>query len=389
MRPAPKPAQASGMELNARASDTATVFGRNPDWVLSFDREGRLLTWARGTDFFKRALDSRVLQRDRADGRRWRLLPDPERRTLLAEAYALAAEEARAPDASAELRARLESEVLPWTVEDLLAEAGRFQRAYVHPISILPPDRYLSIVLQATQGCTWNRCTFCSFYQGRPFHLAGPDEMHGHVEAVRELLGRERGRRRGLFLADGNALAVGNRRLLPLLEIARDAFPGEPVSGFVDVYSGGRHDPTDWRELARQGLTHVYIGMETGLDELLRWIDKPGSRAELSSFVGELKAADLAVSLIVMAGLGGEAFRERHREATLGALADLPLDRRDLIYLSPFVEEPGSAYVQRREAEGLTAMPIGEIEAETALWAAALRGRGLRAARYEIREFVY
>lgn len=378
------------MELNARTTGTATVFGRDPEWVLSFDREGRLLTYVRGADLFKRALDSRLLQRDREEGRRWRLLLDAERRAVLTEAYARAAEEALAPDAPAALRARLEAEVLPWTVDSLLAESERFRRAYPHPISILPPDRYLSIVLQATQGCTWNRCTFCSFYQGRPFHLAGPEEMRGHVAAVRDLLGRERARRRSVFLADGNALAVGNRRLLPLLEIAREAFPGEPLAGFVDVYSGGRsHDPTDWRELASLGLTQVYVGMETGLDELLRWIDKPGSRAELASFVGELKAAGLAVSLIVMAGLGGRGFRDRHRKETLGALADLPLDRRDLIYLSPFVEEPGSAYAQRREGEGLTAMTPEEIEAEITLWAADLRGRGLRAARYEIREFVY
>jgi len=217
-----------------------------------------------------------------------------------------------------------------------------------------------------------------------------PDEMREHVAAVRNLFGRDRARRRSIFLADGNALALGNRRLLPLLEIAREAFPGESLAGFVDVYSGGRsHDPTDWPELAAKGLVQVSVGMETGLDELLRWIDKPGSRAELTAFVGELKSAGLAVSLIVMAGLGGRSFRDRHREETLATLADLPLDRRDLIYLSPFVEETGSAYVERRTADGIEPMSLEEIEAEIALWAGALRGRGLRAARYEIRELVY
>lgn len=376
------------MELNARTAGTSTVLGRDPEWVLSFDREGRLLTYVRGADLFKRALDSRLFQRDRREGRRWRLLPDAERREVLAGAYGRAGEEAA--DAPPALRERLESEVLPWTVERLLAEGERFRRAYPHPISILPPDRYLSVVLQATQGCTWNRCTFCSFYQGRPFHAASPEEMRAHVAAVRDLLGRDRARRRSIFLADGNALALGNRRLLPLLEIAREAFPGEPLTGFVDVYSGGRsHDPTDWRELAAHVLAQVYVGMETGQDELLRWIDKPGSRAELTAFVRELKAAGLAVSLIVMAGLGGRSFRDRHREQTLGTFADLALDRRDLIYLSPFVEEPGSAYAERREAEGIEPMTGEEIEEEIAHWSAALRQRGLRAARYEIRELVY
>lgn len=377
------------LELNARVSATATTFGRDPEWVLSFDREGRLLTYVRGEHLFKRALDSRLYQRRRQEGQRWRLLPDGERRAVFAEAYALAEETAAAPDAGVELRARLEAEALAWTVERLLAEEERCRRAYPQPVSILPPDRYLSIVLQATQGCTWNRCTFCSFYQGRPFHAAGPEEFRDHIAAVRDLLGRDAARRRSLFLADGNALALGNRRLLPLLEVAREAFPGEAVAGFVDVYSGGRHDPTDWRELAGRGLVQVHVGMETGLDELLRWVDKPGSRAELAGFVGELKAASVAVSLIVMVGLGGRGFRDRHREATLSALLAMPLDGGDLIYLSPFVEQPGSAYAVRREQEGLEAMTAGEIEAEAGIFARVLRGKGLRTGRYDIRELVY
>lgn len=374
--------------LNAQVSATATVFGRDPEWVLSFDREGRLLTLVQGGELFKRALDSRLFRRDRREGRRWELLPDRERREVFAVARELAAATAATPDAPAPLRERLETEVLPWTADRLAAEEERFLRAY-RPIAILPPDRYLSVVLQATEGCTWNRCTFCSFYQGRPFRLASPEDFRRHAAAVRDLLGRDLARRRSIFLADGNALAVGNRRLLPLLAIARESFPGREITGFVDVYSGSRHDPTDWRELAAQGLTQVYIGMETGCDELLRRVDKPGSRAELTAFVAELEEAGLAVSLILMVGMGGRSWRDRHREESLETLAGLPLDRGDLLYLSPFVEEPGSVYAAHRAAEGSAAMTPEEIEAETTAWVTALRARGLRVGRYDIREFVY
>ncbi|HBL25793.1 MAG TPA: radical SAM protein, partial [Acidobacteria bacterium] len=61
-------------------------FGRDPEWVLSFDREGRLLTLVQGQELFKRALDSRVFRRDRREGRRWELLPDRERQEVLAVA---------------------------------------------------------------------------------------------------------------------------------------------------------------------------------------------------------------------------------------------------------------------------------------------------------------
>src|SRR4029077_2682878 len=95
-------------------------------------------------------------------------------------------------------------------------------------------------------------------------------------------------------------------------------------------------------------------------------------------------AAALAVSLIAMVGMGGRGFRDRHREATLATLLALPLDRKDLVYLSPFVEEPGSTYADRRAADGLAPMSPAEIEEETGRYAAALRGRGLRVGRYDI-----
>jgi radical SAM superfamily enzyme YgiQ (UPF0313 family) len=375
--------------LNAQASATATVFGRDPEWVLSFDREGRLLTRATEQSFEKRALDSRLLRRDRRDGSRWRVLDDAERRTVFAEALERAAETAADPAAPSALRERLESEVLPWTVDRLLAEEARFRAAYPWPISILPPDRYRSVVLQATEGCTWNRCTFCSFYQDRPFRAATPEAFRQHAEAVRGFLGRDAARRPAIFLADGNALALGNRRLRPLIEIASDLFPGRPFASFLDVYTGTRHDPLDWRELSAFGLEQVAIGMETGLDELLRWVNKPGSRDELAALVAELKAAGLALSLIVMIGLGGQSFRTRHREATLDALLAMPLDRRDLIYLSPFVEGEGSAYAARRAEEGSAPLTPAETEAETTVWTETLRARGRRVGRYDIREFVY
>jgi hypothetical protein len=118
-------------------------------------------------------------------------------------------------------------------------------------------------------------------------------------------------------------------------------------------------------------------------------VNKPGSRDELAALVAELKSAGLALSLIVMIGLGGCSFRTAHREATLDALLTMPLDRRDLIYLSPFVEGEGSAYAARRAEEGSEPLTPAEIEEETSVWTETLRARGRRVGRYDIREFVY
>jgi len=329
--------------------------------VASFDLEGRLITYFEEDTLYKRALDSRVHTRRRVGGRRVRgVLSDEEALIVFARARELAL--AHLPGARGEERRRL-LDILDYTPERLLAERERFYRVY-EPIAILPPDRYLAVVLQATSGCTWNRCTFCSFYSGRPFSAKDPASFRAHARAVREFLGRGALLRRGLFLADGNALALSAGRLLPLFDAAREVFPGQPVYGFLDVYSGERRGREFWRALAEQGLAGVYIGMETGHDPLLAWLNKPGGSEELYALVKDLKAAGLFVGLIVMVGVGGRRYQEPHFEETMRLLARLPLSREDLVFLSPFIEDPSSSYARLRIEEGIPALSEEETEAE-------------------------
>ena len=375
----------------ARAPDTLTLhpaatLAVRDGRVASFDLEGRLLTYFEDGVLYKRALDSSVHARRRVEGRRQRFrVGEARARWVFRRAREVA--ESHFPGSRGEARKRLRA-ILGWTPERLLAERDRFARVY-KPIAILPPDRYFTIVLQATEGCTWNRCTFCSFYSGRPFSAKDPETFAQHARAVRDFLGKNALLRRDLFLADGNALALSLGRLFPLLQTAREVFPDRPVYSFIDVYSGERHQGEFWRALREAGLAGVYVGMETGHDPLLAWLNKPGSREELLEFVRVLKGAGLFVGLIVMVGAGGDRFRAAHFRETLRALAAMPLKPSDIVFLSPFVEDPRSAYRLRREAEGIRPLSEGEIEAELARLARAVRRLGLRAARYDIREFLY
>jgi radical SAM superfamily enzyme YgiQ (UPF0313 family) len=368
--------------LSPRSTVLSPELGRS----LTFDREGRLLIYFRHGETFKRSLGSEVHLRFRRGTRQRRRLGTEEGLKIFDEAYMVAGE-AR-PSASLQLGRRLDEEILRWSAVELDAERRRFAAVY-KPISILPPDQYLAVVLQATEGCSWNACTFCNFYMDRPFSVKKPEEFERHVAGVKELLGRGLQLRRGIFLADGNALALSNRRLMPLLEIATRELPGRKLYGFIDLYSGERRRPEDWRELAEKGLDRVYVGMETGLDDLLALVNKPGSVVELEAFVAILKTAGLSVCLIVMVGLGGRQYREDHAHATLKALKAMPLTSEDLIYLSPFVEQSGSVYQRHRMEQGLDPMDEAEIDSELERLAGLIRIRGLKASRYDIREFIY
>lgn len=345
--------------------------------MIGFFREG--LT-------YRRALDSRVVMRWREGSRQRRWLSSHETFNLYREVYALAQD--LRPEAGDDLRRRLEREILPWTPRQLLDEERRFHSVY-QPIPILPPDQYRSVVLQVTEGCTWNQCTFCNFYQGRRFRLRTLAQFDKHVRGVRRFLGEGVRMRRGVFLGDGNALALATDRLTSYIQLAREVFPDDPLYGFVDVFSGERRTVEEWRKLGALGLHRVYIGMETGSDALLQFLNKPNSQAETIALVADIKEAGLAVSPIVMVGIGGHEFRTDHEHATLDALSRMSLQDGDILYLSPFIEHPDTLYSQRRMEAGI--VPLGEVEVESALHGLSrlTRAMGIKTSRYDIRDFVY
>jgi radical SAM superfamily enzyme YgiQ (UPF0313 family) len=280
--------------------------------------------------------------------------------------------------------------ILRWTPETLLAEEARFREAY-HPVAILPPDQYRALVLQATIGCTWNRCTFCSFYQDHPFRGRTEDEFGAHVAAVARLFGRAVVLRDRIFLADGDALTLTNRKLLSFMDTARRAFPDRPFAGFVEAHDGRRKPVGDWVELREQGLENVCLGLESGHEELLRFLNKPATAATAADLIVDLKAAGLGVAVVVLCGAGGDRFAAAHVSDTVALLARMPLGEGDIVYLSPFVEHPDSDYARRARAEGLAALDTAAHEAQLKTLREQIR-RSLprvKTARYDIREFLY
>jgi radical SAM superfamily enzyme YgiQ (UPF0313 family) len=373
--------------INAKKHSTAISPDRRT--VFAFDLEGRPISWYQQDRVFKRSLASEVFARKRVAGRRryWQLSDEDAADQFARMRRALASAPVDASDT--DLVARLDR-IRSWTPELLLGERARFDAAY-RPITILPPDQYLSIVLQASIGCSWNRCTFCNFYQDRPFNVRETDDFREHCESVRGLLGQGASLRRRIFLADGNALTLSNRRLLPLAELAREFFSGRGLYGFVDVFAGEKKTVDEWDELRRAGLRRVYVGVETGDDRLLGWLNKPGSSEDAGDFVKRLKTAGLRVSLIFMAGIGGSKFASEHVRQSLALAERLALDDRDVVYLSPFRTPDGSAYAERAEREGVVTLDEAATEAQYAELKDGIRRilPRTRVTRYDIREFIY
>ena len=101
------------------------------------------------------------------------------------------------------------------------SDIKKYQSVY-KPVGILPPDQYFSVVLQLTEGCSFNTCTFCDFYKNRLFKIKNPEEFNRHIENVIELIGPGLNLRRTIFLGDANALVVPMQKLVPLLNVVND-----------------------------------------------------------------------------------------------------------------------------------------------------------------------
>jgi hypothetical protein len=359
-------------------------------WSYSFDLAGRLIGAFVAGENYRRAFDGRVLRKwsnDRGRQRAW--LAEEDAAALLSDVYAVAGA------AADKLRdARLDA-LRGWTPERLAADAAWFRRIY-RPVSILPPDQYLALVIQATEGCSYNRCTFCDFYRDRPFRIKGGEELAAHVREAQAFFGPAIGLRRSIFLADANALVAPMSRVrgwLDRIDAAGAQRPGG-IFSFIDAFDVGRKSVEEWAELAARGLRRVYIGMESGDDALLRFLRKPGAAADVVDAVRTLKAGGVAVSVIIMTGVGGGKYAAAHVSNTLSALAQMRLGPGDLIYLSPFFEQPGSEYGDLARQAGIEPLSAGETAAQEAALRQGLRqcladDPGPQVSRYDIREFVY
>jgi radical SAM superfamily enzyme YgiQ (UPF0313 family) len=364
---------ASGDTITASLAGAALVISPRYGESYSFDRAGRLLALFRDERSYQRTLDHRLLERLRGNGPRRRELPPEEGDKLLQRAFAdlraLAADVPRldlAPGDQQRLSEAL-ARVLAFGPERLAEDGAAFRKLY-KPVSILPPDQYLALVLQATEGCSWNRCTFCGLYRDRKFRIHSPESFRAHCEAVRDFYGEGLSLRRGIFLADANALVIPQARLRALFAIAQEFFRlpdrPRPVFSFVSAFDVDRKSPDDWAELHALGLERAYIGLETGDGALLRFLNKPGTVQDAIDAVQALRAGGVSVGVIVMAGIGGDRFAAAHVAQSVEAVRAMDLGPRDQVYLSNYVPVPNTEYEHDAEMAGIRSLSAEEIDAQ-------------------------
>ena len=176
-----------------------------------------------------------------------------------------------------------------------------------------PPSEADSYILQIAYGCSWNQCTFCHMYPGVPFRLRPVGEVLEDIEEA----GRSIPQIRRVFLADGDAMVLGRRHLLRILAALVAHLPNlERVGIYTDAKGVLRKDDDTLHELVDAGLGIVYLGLESGSEEVLRRLRKEATAAEMTEAMRRCRDAGLQTSVIALIGAGGRELSETHADET-------------------------------------------------------------------------
>ncbi len=184
---------------------------------------------------------------------------------------------------------------------------------YVEPV-FRPPSEAESLILPVTDGCSWNKCTFCEMYTAPQKQFRARDEAE-IIESIR-LTGQRYGDRvRRVFLADGDALVLPTRRLLTVLEAIRAHMPAvRRISSYCLPRNLRKKSQQEIDELAAAGLSMVYVGAESGDDAVLTAVNKGESFDTTVEALNKLGAAGITRSVMILNGLGGRIYSRQHAE---------------------------------------------------------------------------
>lgn len=180
-------------------------------------------------------------------------------------------------------------------------------------VVIRPPSEADSLILQYTIGCSHNQCIFCPAYKQKRFRVRSLVVME---QDVRSCLTDCADIRR-IFLADGDALAVPFPDLLALFSLLRSSFPRlQRIGMYANAKNILGKSVEELRQLREAGLGILYLGIESGDDDLLVWMKKGVTAAEMAEAGRRVKFAGIKLSVTVLLGIGCVNRSAEHAQKT-------------------------------------------------------------------------
>jgi radical SAM superfamily enzyme YgiQ (UPF0313 family) len=184
-----------------------------------------------------------------------------------------------------------------------------FPISYIEPV-FRPPSEARSLILPVTNGCSWNKCVFCEMYTApqKKFRARDEEEVLEEIRRCGERLAVRR-----VFLADGDAMVLPTHRLLRILEAIREHLPTvQRVTSYCLPSNLKRKSVQDLTALREAGLAMIYIGAESGDDEVLARVNKGETYHSTKEAMLKAGEAGIKRSVMILNGLGGRSLSEQH-----------------------------------------------------------------------------
>lgn len=238
-----------------------------------------------------------------------------------------------------------------------------------------PPSEARSLLVRATRNCSWNRCIFCYgiHWDRNKLELRQVEEIKQDIVAMKAVADdvaewaikagyedriEQVAMYNGIlwlfnegvktaFIGDSDSLIMKTDDLVAVLECLYQNFPAlERVTSYARAKTALRKTPQELGELARAGLSRLHLGLETGDDELLTFIDKGATADEMIEAGKKVKEAGISVSEYVILGMGGKDRWQQHVEGTARVLNAID---PDFIRVRTLMVLPGTPLQERVE----------------------------------------
>ena len=170
------------------------------------------------------------------------------------------------------------------------------------------------MILPVTNGCSWNKCTYCEMYTAAQKKFGVRDE-HETLESIRRCGQEISAHVQTVFLGDGDAMVLSTRRLMTVLEAIKEHLPRvRRVSSYCLPRNLRSKSVEELRQLHEAGLTLAYVGAESGDDEVLQNVSKGETFESTRDALDKLGAAGITRSVMLLNGLGGRVLSRQHAQ---------------------------------------------------------------------------
>lgn len=223
---------------------------------------------------------------------------------------------------------------------------------YEHP-PYRPPSEAYSLLIRATRNCPYNRCEFCAMYKGEKFQIRESEEIKEDINKAKEFVEKLReiswknglggdlkkiasyygiywlikGEVKRVFIGDSDSLIIKTEKLKDLIEFLYKSFPTlERVTSYARAKTILKKTDEELKLLKKAGLTRLHLGLETGDNQLLKFVNKGATKEEMIESGIKVKKSGISLSEYVILGLGGKERWKEHSEQTAEVLNKIDPD---------------------------------------------------------------